>query len=603
VPPPSSPAVHKTIMVVDVADFTNPVRTEAHHKAMVAGMYRALEEAFDESGIDWTKCQVEDRGDGAMILIPADVPKTLLADRLLDRLVAGLHDHNAIHAIEAAVHLRVGLHAGEVSDAGNGVIGHAVNYAFRILDAKAAKTALRNSGGTVALIVSDAFYQEVIRQNPSTHPRSYQRIPVAIKGFSADAWLRLPDGTPMAPSLPGPRAAPEPPGEHVPGEKELGLLPNEELEHLAELISDLTVANLPLVVRRAAGPAVAIPATDNAWEVFLQLNDVMAGPDAIPPALLFLELFTGQVAEPLKSKLTEWIAQHARGLRVETALADWRDGLTPIPAAPRLHLLIAVEQAVPGAPVYQLSFWRQDDPNQWPPMRGAIRLVTLDELERRVDDVVLDAERNWAGLSALVTLEFVLPRALLQLPVHRWGKEHESGYPKPLCLDYEIVIRSLERMKHSYWHRVWNDRWNTLQADPSTTRIYYGVPQHLETPFRIDAVLSNRRWVSMVLTAAPAPEPPPVPGVDELTAALRSGLPVLIWHADAEPDELGPVVDRLVGQNGLAALPAQASDSRRGTFLTPSDDFNIDLAGDLVVMWDDPTRIIALDQPPIPTQP
>jgi hypothetical protein len=75
-------AVHRAIMVVDVERFGDPARTNLNQLAIREALYKALTEAFAESGIGWDSCVSEDRGDGALILIPPEVPKT--------RLVAGL---------------------------------------------------------------------------------------------------------------------------------------------------------------------------------------------------------------------------------------------------------------------------------------------------------------------------------------------------------------------------------------------------------------------------------------------------------------------------------------------------------------------------------
>ena len=75
-------AVHRAIMVVDVERFGDPARTNLNQLAIRAALYKALAEAFAQSGIGWDSCVSEDRGDGALILISPEVPKT--------RLVAGL---------------------------------------------------------------------------------------------------------------------------------------------------------------------------------------------------------------------------------------------------------------------------------------------------------------------------------------------------------------------------------------------------------------------------------------------------------------------------------------------------------------------------------
>lgn len=222
-------------------------------------------------------------------------------------------------------------------------------------------------------------------------------------------------------------------------------------------------------------------------------------------------------------------------------------------------------------------------------------MVTFDDLERNVADVVMEAEMTWAGQASAAALEFVLPRALLTLPVHRWRKELDSPDPRPLWLDYPIVLRSLERMRSRHWHRVWLQRWATLTKDPSATRVHFAQPTDLGERHRIDALLSDPRWVLLVM-AAPPPSAPS-PGIDDaFTAALRSGLPALVWHPEASSDALREVVAWLVEGDGLTDLPARAQASRRAAFQGTPALFNLNIARDLVVLWDDPGRLVS-DQP------
>nr|CTQ92329.1 High-affnity carbon uptake protein Hat/HatR [Kibdelosporangium sp. MJ126-NF4] len=184
---------HRAIVAVDIASFTDPMRTLIHLRTVHEGLYDMLREAFDEAGIAWKTVYHEDRGDGAMILVPSEFPKAWLADQWHTRLLAALRRYNTVHAPEARVQLRVVLHHGEVHMNSEGVVSHAVNLAFRLLDAKPAKSALADSGGMLALIASDDFYHEVIEQDPAADPASYQQIPVSVKQTQTVAWLRLPD--------------------------------------------------------------------------------------------------------------------------------------------------------------------------------------------------------------------------------------------------------------------------------------------------------------------------------------------------------------------------------------------------------------------------
>ncbi len=185
------PSQHRAIVAVDVASFTDPARTLTHLRAVQEGLYDMLRSAFDESGIPWKTCHVEDRGDGAMILVPPESPKLWLADQWPSRLLAALREHNERHSKPARVQLRVALHHGEVYANNEGVISQAVNLVFRILDAKPAKAALADTGAMLALIASDQFYHDVVSQEPAADPASYRRIAVLVKQTETVAWLRL----------------------------------------------------------------------------------------------------------------------------------------------------------------------------------------------------------------------------------------------------------------------------------------------------------------------------------------------------------------------------------------------------------------------------
>ncbi|HUK69360.1 MAG TPA: hypothetical protein VLW50_11520 [Streptosporangiaceae bacterium] len=140
-------AVHRTIVVVDVEGFGDRRRTNPHQVAVRDGLYRALREAFGQAGIGWDGCGHEDRGDGVLILVPAEVPKGLLVESLPSALVAALHAHNGTHPGQERIRLRMALHAGEVNYDEDWVTSAAVNLAFRLLDATALKAALAGSSG------------------------------------------------------------------------------------------------------------------------------------------------------------------------------------------------------------------------------------------------------------------------------------------------------------------------------------------------------------------------------------------------------------------------------------------------------------------------
>lgn len=186
-------AVHRAIMVVDVERFGDPARTNLNQLAIREALYTALTEAFAASGIGWDSCVSEDRGDGALILVSPEVPKTCLVTSLPGLLAAAVTGHNRGSSVPERMRLRVALHAGEVYRDAHGVAGTAVNHAFRLAEAPALRSALAASPGVLALIVSDWFFTEVVRHDPAAVPGSYRRVEVFVKETAAIGWIRAPD--------------------------------------------------------------------------------------------------------------------------------------------------------------------------------------------------------------------------------------------------------------------------------------------------------------------------------------------------------------------------------------------------------------------------
>jgi hypothetical protein len=372
------------------------------------------------------------------------------------------------------------------------------------------------------------------------------------------------------------------------------VVPEAEQEKLRRRLEGFVPPGLGAAVRRAAQYVVPPPSYADAAAAFSGLADFNAGPGELPPVLIFVELVAGECDEPLTRQLREWCSGQARKLRLDSALVQLRDeiGGTP-PREGRLHLMIVVRPDAIEPGLYQLSHWRQDDPGDWPPPCGDTVLVREADLEESVDALVVAAEESWSGGTADVTLEFVLPRALLNLPVHSWVTERGSGSPKPLYLAYPTVIRSLERMSSRQWHRVWRRRWEALTRDPSFERVYLRPAGVGADNYRLDAILSDEQWVGMVLSESPPVSP--ISAGDELLAALRAGLPVIVWHPTAPSEVVREVVAWLAGSGGgLGDLPTRAREFRLAALRNPPSSTDDGVVRDLVVLWDDPSRLLPL---------
>ncbi|QQQ77795.1 substrate-binding domain-containing protein [Saccharothrix sp. 6-C] len=188
-------AVHRTVVVVDVVAFSR--RSPAPQAEIRRGLYAALEAAFEGSGLDWSAIDHEDRGDGVLVLVPPDVPKSRVVGGLPHALLGELRRYNATRTEDARIRLRMAITAGEVRHDEHGVLGGEVTLAFRLLDSRPLREAVERSAALFALIVSDRFYDDVVGPNPAMDPESFRRVGVEVKEVRGHAWLHVPHSGPV----------------------------------------------------------------------------------------------------------------------------------------------------------------------------------------------------------------------------------------------------------------------------------------------------------------------------------------------------------------------------------------------------------------------
>jgi class 3 adenylate cyclase len=163
---------------VDVERFGSHHRTNPHRLVVRKALYDALRRGLQRLGIAWADCHREDRGDGVLVLVPSEVAKSLLVESLPGVLAAALAEHNSSHDVGEQIRLRMAVHAGEVHYDNHGVVGDAVNHTYRLIDAPALKSALAESTGTLAVITSNWFFDEVVRHCHAVNAASYRQVRV-----------------------------------------------------------------------------------------------------------------------------------------------------------------------------------------------------------------------------------------------------------------------------------------------------------------------------------------------------------------------------------------------------------------------------------------
>lgn len=184
--------MHTTLIGVDIPRFGDQRRDADAQRLLRKHLYEHLQEAFRMSRLPWDACHVEDRGDGALIITPADVRPTDAMDPLGHHLTALLRRSNRLANDLGRLRLRVAVHAGEVQHDQHGVLGHSLTHLFRLLEAPAFKQHLQQADDAdLAMLVSQELYRHAAATG-LINPDAYRPINVRHKETRTCGYLWLP---------------------------------------------------------------------------------------------------------------------------------------------------------------------------------------------------------------------------------------------------------------------------------------------------------------------------------------------------------------------------------------------------------------------------
>jgi tetratricopeptide (TPR) repeat protein len=185
--------VHRSVFAFDIAEFSAMHRDDHTQLALRAAVYRVVRESFTVAGIPWDSCLCEDRGDGAIVVVPAEVSKVLLLAPLLPILSAALTEHNRCSGVDERIWLRVAVHAGEITRDDHGLSGADLVLACRLLDTDELRTALAQADVPLAVIVSAAIYDAIVRHRyRGIDAAAYHPVSPKVKNSHLHGWIHLP---------------------------------------------------------------------------------------------------------------------------------------------------------------------------------------------------------------------------------------------------------------------------------------------------------------------------------------------------------------------------------------------------------------------------
>ncbi|MFI6516994.1 hypothetical protein ACIBF1_15675 [Spirillospora sp. NPDC050679] len=183
--------VTTTLAAVDICAFGSrrDTRTQLHLRRE---MYGLVAEACRITRVPWSDCHREDRGDGALFIVPPDVAADRLLDPFANHLAVVLRHYNHLAGPATRLRLRLAVHTGRVQRDAHGVAGPALVHLFRLLDAPAFRRAAADAAGGLAMIVSDRLYTDAVEGGGLVDPAAYRSQRVTCKETRARAWIWTP---------------------------------------------------------------------------------------------------------------------------------------------------------------------------------------------------------------------------------------------------------------------------------------------------------------------------------------------------------------------------------------------------------------------------
>ncbi len=198
-----------SILFTDVAGFGNPGRLDPDREVVRAALYQILRSSLEASGVPWADCYYEDRGDGAVIVVPPTISTLRVVDPLIPELAGRLRQYNRRASEVVLIQLRAALHVGPVGKDAEGLIGQAVIGTARILDAPVVKDRLADARADLIFAVSDYVYDHVVRHGAGrVDSGAFEHVEAQVKESRVSAWIYLAGRIESPPLVSGAGAVP-----------------------------------------------------------------------------------------------------------------------------------------------------------------------------------------------------------------------------------------------------------------------------------------------------------------------------------------------------------------------------------------------------------
>jgi vWA-MoxR associated protein C-terminal domain/Trypsin-like peptidase domain len=355
------------------------------------------------------------------------------------------------------------------------------------------------------------------------------------------------------------------------------LLTDAEREELLGLLDGVPAEPLAEARRRAGIEPSSVEPAELPTLVRAVEEQTQVG--ALPRIFTFTEYVAAQTPERTRD-LQLWSDRCAARQHLQFRdLADLRTRLVVLGKegrqVPTLVIQLAPDALLPTE-LFQLSAALQR------PGEAQRLLVISDDAEpleairSRVDDLFGEVYRELGYEPAALTVEVVVPRALLTEAVDRW--DVTDLLPVPMGSRFLVVLRSYERLRQDRLWPAWRHKWKLAQEQqrPGADTMHYVGPDDRSSAVEIAASLQPDRKLALVCGRPPDRQRDLKP-YDAYVAALSAGVAYMLWTRDVALAEA--LRDEV--QRALDAIPVRELPRRIAQWRAPRNDSAADPAADL----------------------
>ncbi|MEU6086338.1 hypothetical protein ABZ865_05895 [Streptomyces sp. NPDC047085] len=355
-------------------------------------------------------------------------------------------------------------------------------------------------------------------------------------------------------------------------------------------IERIALRFLPALPERAGGATGPYPVA----ELLDAFEDALLMPDEAHPLISFVEAVAVRQPAALEKRLRLWNERVAPRLACPPSLLHqvrnreaFRAGRPVEPA--RILVDITAHPAVPED--YWVRAWLLcpgDGPRS---LLADRRATSRRELEHTVAALHQDVGNVLGELSGELTVEFMLPRALLWLDVDQFMISPNGSVPRPIGADHTVLVRSRDRFRIRSWWPALYRRLDWLELNPDEVfdapAVRYVAPGAAPAPAELLRQLRGGTSPFCFVLF----DPPDYDGdltADPVYVLLEVGIPAIValrqngHHADARPQ----LWNHLAGR--LDQLPDRVRLLRGGVYpdVTGPSPVTLDLHRHVTLVWD-----------------